>query len=81
MPFCPHCGKRIDHLVYWECSVNEANFYGDTYGDFETVDVSECGYDCPECGVTLFSDEEDARKFLKDDVEAQLKAMGSLKEE
>ena len=82
MPFCPKCGKKIDYLIYWEKAVNVAKF--DKYGDYwswETVTADEYGYECPECGTQLFGNEEDAKKFLSDDVEAQLKALGKTKED
>ena len=81
MPFCPKCGKEIDYLHYWENALNTAKFDGEHYHDWDTVETYEYGYECPECGFPLFSNEDDAIKFLKDDVEAHIKAMGMTMED
>ena len=82
MPFCPYCKKEIDYLEYWEEAANIAKFDGNgDYWDWNTVEVYRCGYDCPECGATLFDNHEDAVKFLNDGVEAHIKAMGNAREE
>jgi len=81
MPFCPNCGKKINRLIYWENAANVAKFDGKDYYDWDTVEVYECGYECPECGTQLFDNEEDAERFLKDDLEAHIKAMGKVEED
>jgi len=81
MPFCPKCGKEIDRLNYWQKKIEEAYFDGEGYDWWDSDVVIERGYECPECGELLFDNEEDAKKFLDDDVEAHVKAIGNLKEE
>jgi predicted RNA-binding Zn-ribbon protein involved in translation (DUF1610 family) len=73
MPKCPKCGKEIDYLNYvesgemvWRFSVLKLNrkieenweqdeFYSDGSGGY---------FECPECGETLFNNEDEAKKFL-----------------
>ena len=87
MAKCPKCGKQIDFLKYYVYGcVKEHNLWiaDDGRAAYEYIDTVEGEYEefcCPECGKTLFRSQEDAEKFLKGDVEAYIKAMGSLKEE
>ena len=77
MPVCPRCGKEIHFLknYVYDC-VNEYDFDGEGYHFVDCVEGKAEEYCCPYCGAVLFDNEEDARKFLKGDLETQLKAMG-----
>jgi transcription initiation factor IIE alpha subunit len=68
---CPNCGKDIDFLKNYVSGITEEfNFTVDDrgYPEYEHVDDLDAGADsefcCPECGATLFVDEEDAINFL-----------------
>ena len=65
MPKCPECGTNIDHLIWYEKVWQKARFDGKDYQGWDIVSVLEGYYACPECGADLFSDEEEARKFLE----------------
>ena len=91
MPFCPKCGKEIDRLISveyptyvekWEVYVTEGGNldYGECL-EKEIIDNEIDRYECPECGEVLFRSCEYAEKFLKGDLEAQIGAMGALKED
>ena len=87
MPFCPRCGKRVDFLknyVYGcteEYNLRIAVNGEPLYEYLDTVEGEHEEYCCPKCGATLFDNREDAVKFLKDDVEVHIKAMGGLRGE
>ncbi len=65
---CPKCKEEIEHLNNWVSGERKYRFDGYTYeeedqysfGDGKTED-----YECPECSEVLFTDEEEATKFLK----------------
>lgn len=89
MPFCPKCGKKINRLISveyptyvekWEVYITEGGYldYGECVKK-ETIDNEIEGYECPECGEMLFHSWEDVEKFLKDDIETHIKAMGLKK--
>ena len=67
MPKCPKCNKEIDHLHDYVKGWKYYQYFakGD-YDDegFIPDDFADEEYDCPECGETLFTQEEDADKFL-----------------
>jgi len=73
MPKCPKCGKEIDYLRDFSPVWQEYKMIIDENGDahYEFVDDSlpidtiDDEYECPECGEVLFTDEEEAVKFLK----------------
>jgi len=79
MPVCPYCGKMINHLLYreYENRVLSAVFDGERYRD-RRKHFGE--YRCPKCGMTLFVSENEARAFLKGDLEAQLRVLGVAEE-
>lgn len=67
---CPKCGKEIDELVHWQTCEVKYRFYLDENGEeyYEQTNIAggdEPEYDCPLCGSKLFTDEQDAAKFLK----------------
>ncbi len=69
MPKCPKCGKEIDCLRNFQSGENAYDFYvedGDTHYELDEFqpDNNINDYECPECSETLFTDEEEARKFL-----------------
>jgi predicted RNA-binding Zn-ribbon protein involved in translation (DUF1610 family) len=71
VPKCPKCGKEIDHLHYYAYELQKADFYvfdeNTEYSGWDSLcDVKgEPDYECPECGETLFHNEEEAKDFLK----------------
>jgi len=91
LPFCPKCGKEIDRLISVECPMYVKKY--EVYvAEDGLLDYGECvyekliendveGYECPECGETLFYSWQEAEEFLKGSVEAQIKAMGVLKKD
>jgi len=72
MSKCPKCGKEIDYLRDFSPMWQEFKMTIDKIGDahYELVDNStpmdrDDEYICPECGEVLFTDEEEAVKFLE----------------
>jgi predicted RNA-binding Zn-ribbon protein involved in translation (DUF1610 family) len=72
MPKCPKCGKTIEFLKDYMTGVTQVFYFSlnddgsPDYCDDELI--LEGGRDefaCPECGETLFTNEEDAINFLK----------------
>jgi hypothetical protein len=62
---CPKCGAMIDHLDYWERTINTGEYWRDGFHNIITSNVDECYSLCPECGKILFNDIEAAEKFLR----------------
>jgi predicted RNA-binding Zn-ribbon protein involved in translation (DUF1610 family) len=65
MPKCPKCGEEIDHLINYCRGWEMFAFDGEEYEYIDSFGVDESEYACPECDETLFTDEEEASKFLK----------------
>lgn len=75
MPACPECGKEITQLRDFSPAWQEfkAAIGKDGYMNFEDehnvfpMDGQEPGdeLECPECGQVLFTDVEEAEKFLR----------------
>ena len=73
MPKCPKCGKEIDYLVdyspAWQKYEMRIDKNGDAHYEFVDdslpIDTIDDEYECPECGEVLFTDEEEAVKFLR----------------
>lgn len=67
---CPKCGASITNLLYSAkvttlCLLSADGFYEDvSFEDDCGKDGEDCEFACPECLVTLFTEEEDALKFL-----------------
>ena len=70
MPKCPKCNEEIEHLVsflkgeqkdYFKADENAEPEYEwkDFITDYENID-----FECPECKDVLFTNEEEALKFL-----------------
>ena len=64
---CPDCGAILYSLKH--CCWSESDFKVWANGTFTWTDPiflekDQC-YKCPECGVPLFENEEDAVNFLK----------------
>ena len=62
----PECKEEIDFLKNWESGENEYIF--DKEGNYEGMGFSGNGqindFECPMCNETLFTNEEEAIKFL-----------------
>ena len=77
MAKCPKCNGDIDHLILLETKENEYNATYDEEAEtleFEnteewrgnpTGNVLKEEYCCPKCHATLFTNEADAKSFLK----------------
>lgn len=75
-PKCPKCKKSIDGLRNIQSGVNaydcwvEEGADGVPYMEYQHDDFNIDGnvnvWNCPECGKTLFGNEEDAIEFLKE---------------
>jgi len=76
MPKCPKCGKEIDYLVdyspAWQKYEMRIDKNGDAHYEFVDdslpIDTIDDEYECPECSEVLFTDEEEAVKFLKGEI-------------
>ena len=66
---CPRCGTEIDHLKNWRNGGMMRSLDSDgSYSDEDFCPNDNTNYfDCPECDKTLFTDEQEAIKFLKGD--------------
>jgi len=65
MPRCPECGKEIDHLIYHTCELATVLLNAVGTIDYIPWAMGACTndspeYRCPECGIVLFDNEEDA---------------------
>jgi hypothetical protein len=60
MNTCPECGVKIDRLGWQRhvCGMLEPDWH-------IQLSVISTQYQCPECGVALFSNEDNANTFLK----------------
>ena len=69
---CPKCGKEIDYLYYYAYELTKATVgipEGTDEMDYSHWDSlgntrGDVNFDCPECDETLFTSEEEAKKFL-----------------
>ena len=73
---CYKCGEEIDFLTeYSKGWIRYDIFIGnDGQEDYEARDpihddMPVVEYDCPECGVSLFNNNEDAIAFLRGEIE------------
>ena len=91
MPVCPYCGEEIDHLIedyycdyleHWVVKLNEKGEldYGERV-EMRALDGESDGYYCPECGRLITFSWSEAEKFLKGDLETQLKLMAEAEKE
>jgi len=65
-PRCPKCGLILHGFNYVSKEIVRATFYGNReYVNWETIDVLDTEYRCPECDEILCHDEEEAEKFLR----------------
>ena len=67
---CPKCGKEISYL--WDFSKVENRYRFEIFEgevDYELVDSYSLNeideWECPECTAVLFTDEEEAARFLR----------------
>jgi len=90
MPFCPKCGEEVTSLVHvfqpYYVVLSEEVEIGENgrirRGSLEIEDIGgeyEVEYfACPLCGAELFDDWDDAKAFLKGDLEAHVKSLGRV---
>ena len=68
MPKCPKCGKEIDRLrsflPIYDLTVDENGKEHYEFINYSPVAIKE-HYICLKCRAVLFTDEEDAIKFLR----------------
>ena len=74
MVICPKCNKEIDYLNSYQSGEEHSKLYiedGEADYDFDgkgfQPDSKVNEYECPECLEVLFTSEEEAVKFLKND--------------
>jgi len=89
LPICPHCGRKIDHLLreyvatVREQDVAKLNDYGELEYweviDRDYLDAETLGFRCPSCGETITESAETAIEFLRGDLETQLKLIGEAR--
>jgi endogenous inhibitor of DNA gyrase (YacG/DUF329 family) len=60
---CPNCGRKLEHLVSVEETIEYYDFNGTGYTNKQTH-KKDIQYECPYCATTLASSEEEARKIL-----------------
>lgn len=68
MAKCPKCKKEIDYLRLYVPCEQRYDFGRDGNPEYRDTFVTPDGeetFDCPECGVVLFTDEDKALTFLK----------------
>jgi hypothetical protein len=70
MAICPRCNEEVHELVNVCNRTTFYNAYLDDYGDMRYTnedygEVDDSYYECPQCGETLFYDEDSAIGFLK----------------
>lgn len=72
MPKCPKCDKEILFLTVVETKETTATYYGS--GDYDVTDVQIVSevWSCPECNETLFTSEEEAKKFFEEEADAEV---------
>ena len=76
-PRCPQCGEELAFLYYFAYahvkSHLEINEKGDPeWGHMELLDGVWPGsieYECPECGIVMFHDDDSATRYLKGEYE------------
>jgi hypothetical protein len=78
-PRCPKCGTALDHLHYHAKEFVRADVWitnwGVEYHNWGTLDTDydTIEYCCPECDELLFTDQLDAEKFLRGELDADNK--------
>lgn len=70
MAICPKCNEEIDgyrtiskEYIFQECFIQGDNLYYDPYFS----EINETWFYCPDCDNLLFSNEEEAFNFLKNE--------------
>jgi len=80
VPRCPKCGAEIDYLLNY-CMKTVTFIVELTDGDLDYIkedeypDSTENRYMCPVCGRELFTNEEDAKAFLRQTSAKEVKGM------
>jgi len=76
MPVCPKCGEEIGHLMgyarVWQEYKMSIDREGDEWCEFTGLSTSTNDSDefnCPECTRLLFTDIEEAKRFLKGELD------------
>jgi uncharacterized C2H2 Zn-finger protein len=70
-PKCPKCKKEISFLKNCTSDITEEYKFsvsGKGFPEYEFIDSVRDGRDefkCPECGATLFDNEDEAIRFLQ----------------
>ena len=89
MSICPKCKEEIDGLENYQSGENHSNFClarfeGRIVPDYDDEEFQANGtinhFECPKCSEILFTDEDKAISFLKNDelqqmIEDKLKRM------
>lgn len=61
---CPKCNKEISYLDFCSSGTTGGRFYDNGYWD-KVYEIDKIGFFCPKCLKELFTDDEEALKFLK----------------
>jgi len=65
-PRCPKCGSILDTFNYIAKEIVRATYSGNgNYCCWDTLEVLNSEYRCPECGEILCHHEDEAEKFLR----------------
>lgn len=74
MSICPKCKKEINELSYSKIKEINGSVSLDSNDELEfdeeyniIEEQKEFNFSCPECDVVLFTDDEEAEDFLKND--------------
>jgi len=62
---CPQCGAILRFLDYEDKEIRIAHYDLEGYYDWDTADIIESKFYCPECNSMLFQSEREAEKFLR----------------
>lgn len=74
MPTCPNCGRQIDYLrdfsLVWvehKLTVENGGANYEFVDNSFPMDTATDEYECPECHKVLFTDADEAVRFLMDE--------------
>ena len=70
MAICPNCKEEIRYLIFIakveHIGIYQTDNQNDNNWDTRVQgNMSDLRFTCPKCNIVLFTDEENARKFLK----------------
>ena len=74
---CPKCGTEVSYLHHYQDATLFHAFDVDESGEArykykDTIGCEVMTYECPNCGVELANNEEDALAFLKGEISEEM---------